>query len=96
MPIFNISSPTAAITLAPSSRDPDSPTQYPTTPIVNGKKCQRAPYVRCGVHDDPYNVTFGPWKQILNLHVHSKHTSEFLTTPCACRESMPYVYTEEK
>ena len=54
--------------------------------------CRTAPYVRCGVHDEKWGVTYGPWKKIFNLHVHSKHTSQFRSVPCKCGESLYHVH----
>ena len=39
-------------------------------------KCSTVPFVRCS--DD------APWTPLWNLHVHSKHTSDYKSKPCAC------------
>ena len=48
------------------------------------KRCYTAPFVRCPA--DISSQEYGPWVPLWNLHVHSKRTAQFLSTPCACED----------
>lgn len=44
--------------------------------------CYTAPFTHCG--EQPLNNTAPVWTALVNLHVHSKNTQEFLSLPCPC------------
>ncbi len=51
--------------------------------------CILAPHVRCGslAEVSSSNVSYlaqGDWAPLWNLHVHSKHTQDFMSRPCNC------------
>jgi hypothetical protein len=54
----------------------------------NVKECILAPHVRCGTLDELLtNVSYinqAVWSPLWNLHVHSKHTQDFMSRSCAC------------
>ena len=83
---FSSSSPSSVSSMAPSLSALGGGSSSSTD-----SQCQTAPYMRCGVHDEAWNVTYGPWKRLFNLHVHSKHTGQFRTAPCPCQDQMPYL-----
>ena len=51
-------------------------------------ECILVPHVRCGALDElNYTVPFieqKVWSPLWNLHVHSKHTQDFISRPCQC------------
>ena len=54
-------------------------------------ECYTAPHVRCGNIDEEkeggaiHNAPKGDeWTHLYNLHVHSKHTSNYVSIPCEC------------
>lgn len=44
--------------------------------------CYTAPFTYCGLQ--PNNNTTPVWTAVVNLHVHSKSTRDFVSQPCAC------------
>ena len=40
------------------------------------ESCHTAPFARCS--------DAAPWTPLWNLHVHSKHTQDYISKPCAC------------
>jgi len=55
--------------------------------------CSTAPFVRCGIwnmssHQPPMDGSY-IWHPLYNLHVHSKHTKQFLSEPCPCNTTGP-------
>ena len=49
-------------------------------------KCYTAPFVKCG---DAESETHTDWVPLWNLHVHSKHTENYLSRPCPCGGPLP-------
>jgi hypothetical protein len=47
-----------------------------TTSTEDGGRCYTAPFVRCGSQDH--------WTPLWNLHVHSKHTQDYVSELCDC------------
>lgn len=55
-------------------------TEGATSTVVSNekKRCYTAPFVRCGLEENQ------PWTPLWNLHVHSKHTQDYVSTVCDC------------
>ena len=49
-------------------------------------KCYTAPFVKCG---DIESEVQGDWVPLWNLHVHSKHTENYISRPCECGSQVP-------
>lgn len=50
-------------------------------PMVKELKCYTAPFVKCG---DLNDAVESDWIPLWNLHVHSKHTENYVSKPCEC------------
>ncbi len=46
-------------------------------------ECYTAPFVQCGDIEDNNQ---SPWVPLWNLHVHSKHTENYISVPCKCQD----------
>jgi hypothetical protein len=74
------------------------PATYETLGLSDdpAKRCLTSPFVRCtvGLEDHPEDAL---WTPLWNLHVHSKHTKDFRSVPCACTPwRTPEFYKLEK
>eukprot|EP01038_Epipyxis_sp_PR26KG_P011952 gene11952-15997_t len=54
-------------------------TIFANNDIFSPNQCYTAPYARCR--------GFSEWNHLWNLHVHSKHTMNFISKPCNCSMS---------